>query len=101
MDVIIVSNTLVENIAVKMLYYLEKLFWIHTWIYFWTPTKDFLRASNEEEYNIFFLTLAVSGHQDIRNNFCFFEAYNSINLISLTFNILKYILFCTTQQNNF
>lgn len=25
------------------------------------------------EYNIFFLTLAVSGHQDIRNSFCFLE----------------------------
>lgn len=50
-----------------------------TWMYFWTPTKDFLRASKEEEYSIFFLTLAVSGHQDIRNNFCFLEACNRNN----------------------
>lgn len=50
---------------------------IHTWMYFWTPTKDFLRASNDEEYNIFFFTLAVSGHQDMRNSFCFLEAWNT------------------------
>ena len=30
-----------------------------TCIYFWTPTKHFLRASNEEEYNIFFLIFAL------------------------------------------
>lgn len=45
-------------------------------MYFWTPTRDFFNASKLEEYNIFFLTLAVSGHQDIKNNFCFFEAWN-------------------------
>lgn len=64
------------------------------WMYFCTPTNAFFSASNEEEYNIFFLTwkerrrgisgqwrggckcgltLAVSGHHDIRKSFCFFE----------------------------
>lgn len=52
---------------------------IHTWMYFWTPTKDFLRASKDEEYNIFFFTLAVSGHQDMRNSFCFLEAWNTFS----------------------
>jgi hypothetical protein len=43
-------------------------------MYFWIPTRDFFKASKEDEYNIFFLILAVSGHQDIRNSFCFFDA---------------------------
>ena len=38
-----------------------------------TPTRDFLRLSKEEAYNIFFLILAESGHQFIRNSFCFLE----------------------------
>jgi len=42
-------------------------------MYLWTPTKDFLRVSKELAYNIFFLILAESGHQLIRNNFCFLE----------------------------
>ena len=44
-------------------------------MYFWIPTSDFFKASKEDEYNIFFLILAVSGHQDIRNSFCFLEAW--------------------------
>ena len=44
---------------------------IVTWINLCTPTKDFLRASKEDEYNIFFLILALSGHQAIRKSFCF------------------------------
>lgn len=28
-------------------------------MYFWTPTRDFFNASNELEYNIFFLTYNV------------------------------------------
>lgn len=44
-------------------------------MYFWTPINDFFRASKDEEYNIFFLTLAVSGHQEIKNSFCFLEAW--------------------------
>ena len=36
-------------------------------------TKDFFNVSKELAYNIFFLILAESGHQDIRNSFCFLE----------------------------
>ena len=36
-------------------------------------TKDFFRVSKELAYNIFFLILAESGHQDIRNSFCFLD----------------------------
>jgi len=45
-----------------------------TWMYFWTPTSDFFRASKLEEYSIFFFTFAVSGHHDIKKSFCFFDA---------------------------
>ena len=40
-------------------------------MYLATPTRAFLSASKEEEYNIFFFTLASSGHQDIKNSFSF------------------------------
>merc|ERR1719351_288861 len=43
------------------------------WMNLCTPTRAFLRLSKEEAYNIFFLILAESGHQFIRNSFCFFE----------------------------
>merc|ERR1740123_1616070 len=43
-------------------------------MYFCTPTKHFFRASKEEEQSIFFLILALSGHQDIRNSFSFLLA---------------------------
>jgi len=43
------------------------------WMYLCTPTRDFLRASKDEEYSIFFFILALSGHQDIRNSFCFLD----------------------------
>ncbi len=42
-----------------------------TWMYLCTPTRAFFRASKLDEYNIFRLILAVSGHQDMRNSFCF------------------------------
>ena len=35
----------------------------------WTPTKALLRVSKLEEYNIFFLIAAESGHQQSRNIF--------------------------------
>lgn len=44
-----------------------------TWMYLATPVSDLLRASKLEEYSIFDLTLPWSGHQSIRNIFCFFE----------------------------
>ena len=68
------------NSVIKMtciLYILSRCFNIIqdqlTWMYLWTPTSAFLRASKLEEYNIFFLMRAVSGHQDMRKSFCFFE----------------------------
>lgn len=40
-------------------------------MYLATPTSAFFKASKEDEYNIFFFTLASSGHQDIKNSFSF------------------------------
>jgi len=36
-----------------------------------TPTNAFFRASKLDEYNIFFLIFAVSGHHSIRKSFFF------------------------------
>ena len=65
-----------SSVAWKVIHYCYlKLNWIFksvgTCMYFWTPTRHFLRASKLEEYSIFFLMRAVSGHQDIKSNFSF------------------------------
>jgi len=44
-------------------------------MYLATPTRAFFKASKDEEYNIFFLTFASSGHHDIKKSFSFFP-YN-------------------------
>lgn len=69
-------------------------------MYFCTPTSDFFRASKELEYNIFFLTLAVSGHHDIKNSFCFLDACKKMIITFLRFSVgresflhLTYILY--------
>ena len=41
-----------------------------TCMYFWTPTKHFFRASNDEEYNIFFLIFALK-FKDVMSTICF------------------------------
>ena len=44
--------------------------WSLAWMYLWTPTSSFLSASKLDEYIIFFLIRAVSGHQFIKKSFC-------------------------------
>ena len=52
-----------RHLYISVNYFDKKLYCRHwTWINLCTPTKDFLRASKEEEYNIFFLIFALSGH---------------------------------------
>ena len=52
-------------------------------MYFWTPTKHFFRASNEDEYNIFFLILALKLKTRISPKHI--ELYLQIKKISFTF----------------
>ena len=54
-----------------------------TCMYFWTPTKHFFRASNEDEYNIFFLILALKLKTRISPEHI--ELYLQIKKISFTF----------------
>jgi len=57
--------------------------WSVAWMYLATPTRAFLSASKEEEYNIFFFTLASSGHQDIKNSFSFFAFLGALALVGV------------------
>lgn len=66
-----ISSLQFKNDRVKFITVLKQQLTLITWMYFATPTNAFFKASKDDEYNIFFLTLASSGHQDIKKSFSF------------------------------
>ena len=64
-----------------------------TWMYLWTPARDFLSASKEEEDNIFFLILALKWKKKsyFRHKLKYYFFYNpcSISIILKLFNWIR------------